>query len=130
MNSVSPFEGTYNGGDDFYAFVGFLIPEASDPGAGTADTPVDSIVYVFAEELNFSVKGGTVIDYMRTDTGVLVLVKGKVNACEVKPEPAKPTPAPTVAIPMTGVDGIAFSMTDCISLLGICLAGILLNKKK
>ncbi len=135
LGKVEPFEGTYKDGDDFYLLVGLYINNKSydyEPGSvpATSDVVPDKIKYVFAETLNFNIKGGTVLEYERSNNLTLVLIKGKVDSCKVEPEPKKTTPAAPVAIPMTGVDGIAFSMTDCISLLGICLAGILLNKKK
>lgn len=115
--AFEPFEGTYKGGDTFYAEVYLIIEYQED------------MEYIFAEDLTIDVKGATCVDYIVNTYGyneLLIMVKGTVDACEVEK-----TPDPPIVVPKTGIEGSAFpSFISCIGILGLCMSAAVLNKKR
>ena len=134
---LNPFEGTYKGGT-FYAILGFRIvydyeplpptPKAEEDEAKLESPLIEDEKY-FAEEVNIKVKGAKVVKYEVDEYGefLTVWVKGTASSCEVE---TTPTPTP-ITVPNTGVDtSVVTYATSCVAVLGVCLMGFILGKKK
>ncbi len=135
------FEGTYKAGDTFYAVVDLFIdngdvkPVVAEPNRAVTDV----VLYEFSNDLKVNVTGADVVStevHIYGYDEATIVVKGVIEA-EPDPEPdpdpqPDPQPQPTpIVIPKTGVDGFTFSSTSSlISLLGVCLAGLFLNKRR
>lgn len=99
----------------------------------------DVVLYEFSNDLKVNVTGADVVStevYIYGYDEATIVVKGVIEA-EPDPEPDSdpqpdPQPQPTpIVIPKTGVDGFTFSSTSSlIGLLGVCLAGLFLNKRR
>ncbi|MBR4462605.1 MAG: InlB B-repeat-containing protein [Erysipelotrichaceae bacterium] len=126
------FQGTYKAGDTFYALVVLVLNEEVEEGKpNTAVT--DIVEQYFARDLEVNVEGAELVSAEIYEYGqdfVDVIVKGKIEEKEPEPEP-DPKPIVPIEVPKTGIEGSMFpSFVSCISMLGLCLTVVVLNKRR
>ncbi|MBR4462604.1 MAG: InlB B-repeat-containing protein [Erysipelotrichaceae bacterium] len=123
------FEGTYKEGDTFYALITLTTEEEIEEGAPVGAV-ADDVYYCFAEDLKVNVEGAELVSAEVYDYGtdyVDIVVKGKIE----KEEEKETKPIVPINVPKTGIEGPAFpSLMSCISMLGLCLTAVVLNKKR
>ena len=112
------FVGTYKAGDSFYAI--FYVTPESDR-------------YTFAKQLEFDLNEGIELIYYEVNddnyyqTGysyVYIVIRGKVPACEVSPEPSASNP---IRLPKTGIERT--SSWNTLIFLGACVFFVSALKK-